>query len=198
MPLYNEYPSGRILMGKTVMFNRISLDGFFAGPNGEIEWFIHDPDVDIAVHQLMDPDTALFGRITYQMFDNYWPNVALNSDASEEERAIAEELAQMNKLVFTRTMKNVTWENSRLVDGDLVEEVKRINQGKAADNVIFGSGTIVQQLTDQGLIDEYLIVVTPVILGEGKPLFKRVQLRNLELIGTKTFDSGNVLLHYQL
>lgn len=185
-------------MGKTVMFNRISLDGFFAGPNGEIEWFIHDPDVDIAVHQLMDPDTALFGRITYQMFDNYWPNVALNSDASEEERAIAEELAQMNKLVFTRTMKNVTWENSRLVDGDLVEEVKRINQGKAADNVIFGSGTIVQQLTDQGLIDEYLIVVTPVILGEGKPLFKRVQLRNLELIGTKTFDSGNVLLHYQL
>ncbi|RPI81979.1 MAG: hypothetical protein EHM41_19510 [Chloroflexi bacterium] len=96
-------------MGKTVMFNRISLDGFFAGPNGEIEWFIHDPDVDIAVHQLMNPDTAFFGRITYQMFDNYWPKVALSPDAPEEERVIAEELTQMNKVVFTRTLKNVTW-----------------------------------------------------------------------------------------
>ena len=102
----------------------------------------------------------------------------------------------MTKVVFSKTLKEVTWENSKLVKGDVTKEVSKLKQGEGLDIVIFGSGTIVQQLTDEGLIDEYLIAVTPVILGAGKPLFKDVKKINLELLETRNFKSGNVLLHY--
>lgn len=84
-------------MGKTIMFNRISIDGYFAGPHGEIDWFIHDPEVDRAVHAVMEPDTVLLGRITYQMFESYWPDVAADPNAPQDERVLAGELTQMTK-----------------------------------------------------------------------------------------------------
>ena len=192
-------------MRKVVMLNRISIDGFFAGPNGEIDWFVRDPEVDKAVHnppldnastERMQPNTILFGRATYQMFESYWPSVAADPNAPEEARATADELNQMTKLVFSRTLQEVTWENSLLVNGDLLEEVTKLKQEDGPDMIIFGSGTIVQQLANEGLIDDYLIVVTPVILGEGKPLFKDVKPLNLELAQATGFQSGNVLLHY--
>ncbi len=185
-------------MRKIVMFNRISMDGFFAGPNGEShEWFVQDQNVGEAAHEMMEPDTVLFGRVTYQLFEGHWPKVEADPKAPKEEQATAKELRNMNKIVFSKTLKGVNWENSELIKGDLIDEVKKLKQGNGSDMVIFGSGTIVQQLTTHGLIDEYVFVVTPVILGAGKSLFKEVDKLNLKLLETRDFKSGNVILHYK-
>ena len=183
-------------MRKIVMLNRVSIDGFFAGPNGEIDWFIHDPEVDQAAHELMQPDTLLLGRLTYQMFESYWPPVARDPNAPQEARVLANELTQLTKVVFSKTLEEVTWENSKLIKGNVADEVRKIKQGEGADITIFGSGTILQQLASEGLIDEYLITLTPVVLGTGKPLFKDVGKINLKLLETRSFKSGNVMLHY--
>ena len=184
-------------MRKVVILNRVSLDGFFAGPNGEIDWFIHDPEVDKAAHQMMQPDTLLLGRVTYQMFESYWPHVATDPNASKEDRMTSNELAQMTKLVFSKTLGDVTWENTKLFRGDVTGEVKRLKLGEGPDISLFGSGTIVQQLANEGLIDEYLMILTPVVLGTGKPMFKGVEGFPLKLLETRSFSSGNVLLHYE-
>jgi dihydrofolate reductase len=184
-------------MRKIIMLNRVSLDGFFAGPKGEIDWFIPDPELDKAVHGVGRADTTLFGRVTYQMFESVWPRMAADPNAPEDMRRTGIEINQMTKVVFSKTLKQVTWENSQLFKGNVVEEVSKLKQGNGLDMMIFGSGTIVQQLTDAGLIDEYLFVVTPVVLGKGKPLFEGVKRTDLELVQTKGFASGNVLLHFR-
>lgn len=185
------------------MFNRVSIDGYFAGQNGEIDWFIPDPELDKALHEMgrpgaVAPDTVLLGRVTYQLFESHWPKVADDPNAPKEARIIADELNRMTKVVFSNTLKEVSWENTKLVKGDIAKEVGRLKQGKGSDILIFGSGTIVQQLTASGLIDEYLFAVTPVILGAGKSLFSGVQKLDLELLEARNFKSGNVLLHYKI
>ncbi len=198
-------------MRKIIMLNRITLDGFFAGPNGEIDWFIPDPEID---KELIDekkagtPDTILLGRITYEMFESYWPKVAKGSTdleyspegegAQAAERKIADMLTKMRKIVFSKTLKRVNWENSRIFSGDLVKEVKRLKRENTSDMIIFGSGTIVQQLTSERLIDDYWFIVTPVILGTGKPLFPGIPRVELQLLETRNFRSGNVVLHYKI
>ena len=109
---------------------------------------------------------------------------------------MAEEVTRMTKVVFSQSRAEVTWENSRLFRGHLVEEVKKLKEEEGSPILIFGSGTIVQQLTDAGLIDEYFLAVTPVVLGKGKPLFGDVERRNLRLLEPRQFNSGNVLLRY--
>src|SRR5262245_31613157 len=148
-------------MRRIIVLNRISLDGFFAGPNGEIDWFLQDPEVDQAAHEKMNPDTLLLGRVTYQMFEGYWPKVPYEPNATDGLVKLANELNEMQKVVFSNTLKNVTWVNSELMDGDLLTTVKDLKQSVGADIAIFGSGSVVQQLTDVGLIDEYLLIVTP-------------------------------------
>jgi dihydrofolate reductase len=194
-------------MRKVIVFNRVSLDGFYAGADGNIDWFVRDPEVDKFVrdpevdkagHKLMQPDTVLFGRVTYQQFEGFWPTVASDPGAPTEARSMANDLNRMTKVVFSKTLKEVNWENSKLVNGEVTQEVRKIKQGNGSDILIFGSGTIVQQLASEGLIDEYLILVTPVILGTGKLMFKDVKKFNLELLKATDFKSGNVLLHYGL
>lgn len=192
-------------MRRIVMINWISLDGFFAGPNGEIDWMIRDPEVDKALHepradqlssQSAGSDTMLLGNTTYTMFENSWPQIAKDPTAPEELHNLADEVINMTKIVFSQTRQEVTWENSKLFHGNLLEEVENIKQSEGTSVIIFGSGTIVQQLTNAGLIDEYLVVVTPVILGKGKLLFRDVGQLNLRLLETRDFNSGNVLLRY--
>jgi len=185
-------------MRKVVMFNRISVDGFFAGPDGNIDWFLPDPEVDQAAHQLMRPDSVIFGRVTYQMFESYWPGAARDPNAPAGTRQMANELNVMTKLVFSKTLKEVTWENSKLFNKDLIGEIKKIKQGAGQDLVIFGSGSIVRQLANAGLMDEYVILVTPIALGKGKSLFAEVNKSELKLLEARGFSSGNVLLHYRV
>src|SRR5215204_3337578 len=141
-------------MRKIVMMNWVSLDGFFAGPNGEIDWFVQDPEVDKATHEMLDADTILCGRVTYQGPEAFWPKAAVDPKLSEAVRTMANEVNQMTKVVFSRTLKDVTWEHSRLVKGDLIKEVQQLKQADGADILLLGSGTLVQPLTDAGLIDE--------------------------------------------
>jgi dihydrofolate reductase len=185
-------------MRKVVMLNRISVDGFFAGPQGEMDWFIHDADVDKAAHELMDPDTLLLGRVTYQIFESFWPPIASDPNAPAEMKTLAQELNEMHKVVFSQTLPEASWINSTLVKSDVEGEIKRLKQGSGADITIFGSGTIVQQLANAGLIDEYLVVVTPVVLGKGKALFHGAKQFAVEMLEIRRFSSGNVLLHYRL
>ena len=184
-------------MRKIVAFDWASVDGYYAGPNGEIDWIMQDPAIDRAVHERMNPDTLLCGRVSYQMFENVWPKVAEDPNAPKAMKKLADEMAQMTKVVFSKTLKEVTWENSKLFHRDLIEEVKKLRRSKGADIAIFGSGTIVQQIANEGLIDEYLFAITPVVLGGGRSLFTDVEKLNLELFEVKKFKSGNVLLYYK-
>jgi len=192
-------------MRKIVMLNRISIDGFFATLNQEtwgMDWFIHDPEVDKAAHELGSgdpPDTLLLGGITYRGFERSWVPLLRDPNAPKEMKAVAEELTKMTKVVFSKTLKEkeITWENTNLFNGHPVEKVRELKQEKGADIMIMGSGTIVQQLANERLIDEYVFIVSPVIAGEGKPLFQDVKQNNLELLEARNFKSGNVLLHYR-
>ena len=192
-------------MRRIVMINWVSLDGFFAGPNGEIDWMVRDPEVDKALHEPSSDqpesagsDTMLLGNTTYTMFENSWPQIAKAPNAPEELHKLADEVIGMTKIVFSRTRQEVTWENSKLFRGNLIEETRKLKQADGGAIIIFGSGSIVQQLSNAGLIDEYFFAMTPVILGEGKPLFQDVKKMNLRLLEARHFKSGNVLLRYGL
>lgn len=182
-------------MRKVIVFNSISLDGYYSGLNGDISWLIHDPEVEQAAHQRMNPDTILFGRSTYQMFESYWPHVAADSKAPQAAKTMAEELNQMTKIVFSTMLKEVTWINSTLFSGNLPEEVRALKAGIGGDITIFGSGSIVRQLAREGLIDEYLLNLTPIVLGAGQGLFEGNETK-LRLLHQQTFTSGIILLHY--
>ncbi len=184
-------------MRKIIVLNRISVDGYYSGPNGEShEWFVNDPKIEKAAHKMMEPDTVLMGRITYQLFESYWPKAATDKNLPIDAQEMGRELNEMTKLVFSRTLDDVNWENAVLVKNNLTEVARELKREPGGDIVIFGSGTIVQQLTAQALIDEYIFVVTPVILGEGKSFFKDVSQLKLKLLDTKAFNSGNVIFHY--
>lgn len=183
-------------MRKLIVMNRISLDGFFAGPQGEIDWFIPDPEVDAAVHAMMSPDTLLLGRLTYEMFYGFWPQAAADPAAPEGVRRTAEELRQMHKVVFSGTLPGAAWENTQLVRADPAGAVRALKTGDGPDITLFGSGTIVQQLSRARLVDEYLLILTPLLLGAGQVLFANANQTELELLAARSFASGNVLLHY--
>ncbi len=184
-------------MRKIIVFDSMTLDGYFAGPNGELhEWVVPDLEVNKAAQKGARVDTALFGRVTFRMFENVWPKVSKEPKAPEGMKKMADSLTRMDKVVFSKSLERVSWENSRLLRGGVVEEAKRLKQGKGKDIIIFGSGTIVQQLMQAGLIDELVLVVNPVALGAGKPLFKTPV--KLKLLSSKGFKSGNVLLKYEV
>ncbi|XEC92621.1 dihydrofolate reductase family protein [Paenibacillus tarimensis] len=189
-------------MRRIKMLNRVSIDGYFASLNDAtfgMDWFIHDPEVDKAVHASCGRmGTLILGGITYLGFERSWVPILNDPNAPIQMKAVAEELTQMTKIVFSKNLKESGWENTKIYDGNLVEEVRKLKKETGTDILVLGSGTIVQQLADEGLIDEYLFIVTPVVAGKGKPLFQHVKQFSLTLVDTRTFQSGNVVLHYEL
>ncbi|MGA2296540.1 MAG: dihydrofolate reductase family protein [FCB group bacterium] len=182
-------------MRKVIFQNMISLDGYFEGPNREIDWHNVDEEFNEIARAFLDTvDTLLFGRLTYQIMANYWPTeLALNDDP-----IIANKMNNLSKVVFSKTLDKVDWQNSRLVKGNIAEEVARLKQAQGKDMAIFGSSDLALALIPDGLIDEIRIMINPIVLGEGKPIFAGIRNRiNLKLIKTETFKSGNVALHYQ-
>ena len=171
----------------------VSLDGFFAGPNGELDWFVWDEVLkDYSISTLSVVDTLLFGRVTYELMAGYWPS------ATEEDPVIAKGMNTLQKIVFSRSLKRADWNNSRLVREVIPEEIMQLKQQSGKDMVIYGSGTLVSAFANLGLIDEYRFIVNPVVLGSGKQLFKGFKDRfNLKLLEARTLGSENVLLSYQ-
>ena len=181
---------------RKIFFQRmISVDGFFEGPNRELDWHVVDKDfVNYAIDLLNSVDTLLFGRVTYQMMAEYWPTPS----AIEDDPIVAERMNFLPKIVFSPTLEKAEWQNSMLVKGNIAEEVTKLKHQPGKDMAIFGSSDLAVALTKLGLIDEYRIIVNPVVLGDGKTLFKGLNERlKLKLIETKTFSSGTVLLCYQ-
>lgn len=177
----------------------VSLDGFIAGPNGEMDWVMVDETMGKYEDDLVSAaDTLLLGRVTYESFAGSWPKVPDNPSASEGEKIYARKLNAMRKVVISRTLSTVEWNNSTLLRETMPGEIEQLKQQPGRDIVIYGSASIVQTLTNLGLIDEYQLLVHPVILGSGKPLFTGLNAKqNLKLIETKTFPTGVVLLRYQ-
>src|SRR5689334_15159403 len=137
----------------------VSLDGFFAGPNGELDWHVVDEEFnEFAIDQLNAMDALIFGRVTYEGMLSYWPTqIAIENDPE-----IADKMNTLPKLVFSKTLDRVEWgqwDNARLIKGDIGEEIAKLKQQPGKDMVIFGSGSIVSTLAQLGLIDEYRILI---------------------------------------
>ncbi len=182
-------------MRKLTAFNFVTLNGYYKGPRGDISWHRHGAEEnEFAAENLKSGNTLLFGRVTYEMMAGYWPTpVAIKNDP-----IVAAGMNAAEKIVFSRTLKKAEWNNTRLVKDNIVEEIKKMKQQSGKDMTLLGSGSIVTQFAEQGLIDEYQIMVDPVVLGNGTPMFKGIKRKlDLKLIRTRTFKSGVVLLCYQ-
>ena len=182
-------------MRKVLISQMVSLDGFFSGPNGELDWHMVDEDFNaFAIDQLNQVDTILFGRVTYGWMAGYWPT----PDAIKNDPVVAGKMNELHKVVFSKTLTEATWNNSRVVKGDLAAEIEALKRQPGKDMVVFGSGQITSALAQLGLIDVYRLFVCPLVLGSGVPLFKDVASRvRLKLARTKPLKSGVVLLEYE-
>ena len=196
-------------MRRIVAFNRVSADGYFSAPDGNLNWVVPEEEIDKQATQNMSGQgTLMFGRRTYEMFASFWPH-QLDKPAGAEDphspgrrppemHAMAVYINEAIKIVFSRTLKDVRWKNSRLLGKFDPREVERIKQEPGGDIMIFGSGTIVSQLAQNDLIDEYQFVTGPVLLGDGRSLINGVSKTvGLKLVEAKPYTSGNVMLRYQ-
>jgi len=181
-------------MRKVFLFNMITLDGFFEGPNQDISWHhVDDEFNEFAIEQLNEIGTLLFGRVTYQGMASYWPT----EFAIKDDSIVAGLMNSLPKIVFSRTLDKAEWNNSRLVKENAVEEVSKLKQQPGKDIAIFGSSDLAVTLAENDLIDEYRVIVNPVFLGSGTSLLKGIKDKlNLKLLKARTFKSGNVLLYY--
>ena len=186
-------------MRKIITTTWVTLDGFIAGPNEEMDWVIVDEEMGTYEDDLVSSaDMLLLGRVTYQSFAGAWPYVPDNPAAQPGEKEYARKLNAMRKIVFSKTLPTVEWNNSSLMKEVLPEDITKLKQEPGRDMLIYGSASIVRTLTNHGLIDEYQLLVHPVVLGGGKLLFQDIKERQkLKLVKTKTFPSGVIGLYYQ-
>jgi dihydrofolate reductase len=182
-------------MRRLFTFNLITLDGFFEGPNHDISWHnVDDEFNEFAIEQTNSIGTLVFGRVTYVGMASYWPT----SSAIENDPIIANLMNTLPKIVFSHTLQKAEWNNTRLIKDNIAEEVLKLKQQPGKDLALFGSANLMASLMALDLIDEHRILVNPIVLGGGTPLFKGGNQKiNLKLIKTRTFRSGNVLLCYE-
>lgn len=182
-------------MGKLRAFDFVSLDGYLNGPNGDISWTRHDAEeAEFSGQNAESGSTLLFGRKTFELMAGYWPTPM----ARQNNPATADGMNKADKIVFSRTLKTAEWSNTRLVKDNIAEEVRKLKQMPGKEMTLLGSGSILTQLTEQGLIDEYQIMLNPVAIGSGTPIFQGIRRKlDLKLIATRTFKSGVLLLTYQ-
>ncbi|ANE50744.1 dihydrofolate reductase family protein [Flavisolibacter tropicus] len=181
-------------MGRLSSFTFLSLDGYYKGTNDDISWHKHGAEEsEYSAESLKANNILLFGRATYEMMAGFWPT-------PEAAKAFPEVAAGMNKaekIVFSRMLKNVDWQNSRIVNDNLLVAIQVLKQ-QEKDMTILGSGSIVAQLAEAGLIDTYQVMIDPVAIGKGTPLFQNMACHlDLKLTETRTFNSGVVLLNYE-
>lgn len=179
---------------------QMTIDGFVAGPNGELDWMNFDWSEDIKkyVTELTDSvDTILLGRKMTNDFITHWTNIVKANKISEE-YDFAKKMVDYKKFVFTKTLEKSVWENTELVKGVLSEEVKKLKEMDGKDIIVYGGATFVSNLIAERLIDEMHIYINPVAIGKGLPIFNKLsKMQNLKLIKSQEFDCGEVVLVYE-
>ena len=183
-------------MRQLLVFNSVTADGYFTDKKGDMSWaHKRDPEWnEFVADNSKSGGELLFGRITFEMMASYWPTPA----AARQFPVVAEQMNSLPKVVFSRTLDRVSWQNTRLLKGNLADEVRKLKQEPGEQMVIMGSGSIISQLALENLIDEYQLVVNPIVLGAGRTMFDGLKEKlNLKLTKSRTFDNGNVWLCYQ-
>jgi len=180
-------------MRKVIVSNLVTLDGFFEGRKGELDWFVVEEEFfDYVKEMFKTVDTILYGRKTYKLMEEYWPA------AEDNDPTITHFMNKLPKIVFSKTLGKAKWNNSKIIRENIAEEIFEMKKLRGKDMVIFGSGEIVSFLTNQGLIDEYRIILNPVILGEGNPMFKNINDKiKLDLFKSEKLKSGVMILYYR-
>lgn len=178
-------------MRKAIVSNMMSLDGYLEGAKRELDWHVVDEEFfAYAAEMLNSVDTILFGRRTYEMMAAYWPQAAAD--------AIAEKMNGLPKVVFSRSLKSADWAHTTVLRGEAQKHVQALKQAPGGDMVILGSGALASSLLEAGLIDEYRVILNPVVLGAGRSLFQGMRERvRLRLRRVRPFRSGVVLLAYE-
>jgi dihydrofolate reductase len=180
---------------KLLVFNQVTLDGYFSGPNGDLSWaHKQDPEWDkFVADNAKGGGTLLFGRVTYEMMVAFWPT----PEAMKAFPKVAEGMNKSQKVVFSRTLDKVSWQNTKLVKNGMADEVRKMKGQPGQGMTILGSGKVVSQLASEGLIDEYQLVVNPIALGKGRTMFEGVKAPvNLTRTSTREFKNGNILTVY--
>ena len=182
-------------MRKLNAFNFLTLNGFFEGLNHDISWHRHGAEESkYSDDSLQVGNILLFGRRTYEMMYSFWPTQL----AAEQFPKTAKGMNRSQKIIFSNTIKKAEWNNTQVISGNIVEEMRRLKKSNGKDMTILGSGSIVSQFANAGLIDIYQIMIDPVAIGEGTNLFQGLKNKlNLKLTKSKIFKSGVVLLCYK-
>ena len=188
-------------MRKIISFMHISLDGFVAGLNGEMDWIKVDEEIfDYVGKRISEGDTALYGRVTYQMMENYWPAAGDEPDASKHDIEHSKWYNKVHKVVLSKTMKDAGLTNTEIISDNLsdrINEIKQSPNGESKDILLFGSQTATHSLIQLNLIDGYWLFVNPIILGQGIPLFVDIKDKiELKLLTNRQFTCGVTELNY--
>jgi dihydrofolate reductase len=186
-------------MRKVVLFMHLSLDGFCAAPDGGLRWIAYDEELQAWADGVVKTVGApVYGRVTYELMKGYWPKVLTDPKASPHDVDHARWLENTEKIVFSRTLRKEDWKNTTVVSGDIPEAVTRLKEQPGGDLVVFGSPGLARELLDVGLIDEYRLSVSPIILGRGTTAFHAQKEKGkLKLLHSRTLTSGALVLHYQ-
>lgn len=178
----------------------ISLDGFVAGPNGEMDWIKVDEEIfDDVAKRINESDTALYGRVTYQMMEGYWPTAADSPTASKHDIEHSKWYKDVHKIVLSKTIKETGLTNTTIISDNLSEAINEIKQQEGSDILVFGSPRATHALIQLNLIDGYWLFVNPIVLGQGVPLFADIKDKiKLQLLSTHQFTSGVTALSYSV
>jgi len=186
-------------MRNLIFFMHTSLDGFVAGLKGEINWIKVDDEMFDFVATMTDTaDTALYGRVTYEIMQSYWPNAGKEPNASKHDKEHSAWYNKVSKVVLSKTISEKGLDNTTVISGQLTDNINKIKKQDGKNILIFGSPRASQSLLNEGLIDEFWLFVNPIILGQGLPLFKDITgTTKLKLVESKTFACGVIALHYE-
>lgn len=186
-------------MRKLVLFMHVSLDGFAADANSGLDWISYDSELQQYADGIVATvGSPVYGRVTYELMAGYWPTVLDDHNASEHSKAHARWVDNVTKIVFSRTMEKADWNNTIVINDNIMEEINKLKQQPGKDLVIFGSPTLAHSFMELDLIDEYQLTLNPVLLGSGKPAYENIKNKtNLRLIKATTLKSGVVGLHYE-
>ncbi len=185
-------------MRKIISFMHISLDGFVAGPNGEMDWIKVDEEIfDHVGHRISESDTALYGRVTYEMMEGYWPTAGDKPGASRHDIEHSKWYKQVHKVVLSKKMKETVLANTTIISDNLEDRINEIKKQAGKEIAVFGSPTATHSLIQQNLIDGYWLFVNPIILGRGIPLFTDIKDKiKLKLLTTRQYNCGVTEMNY--